>query len=508
MSTKTTKRWVCGVCGYVHEGAQPPDECPQCGADADKFEAEDPPDTADAETPPVRWVCGVCGYVHEGPEPPDECPQCGADAEMFEKDEASDNAEEAPEGAVSKDYLAEWARDSDEFEVKYTRIKALASGKPSEISPMRTQKTFPTWDLVLFRGAQLHRLPLNEDEAVNTKTVIGRTAEKPLTIDMPFYVSHMSFGALSREAKIALARGSRLTGTLICSGEGGLLPDERAEAALYIYELGTAEFSHRDEAIRQADAVEIKIGQAVKPGLGGHLPKEKVSEEIARVRGIPLGEDSISPGRFSGINKKGDIKKVAARVREVLEGKPLGIKLTASHIEEDLAEALEAEPDFITIDCRGGATGAAPSYIKDNVCLPPVFALHRARAFLDKVGSKVTLCITGGFRDSADIAKALAMGADAVALATASLLAIGCQQYRVCHTGNCPVGVTTQDPKLRERFDVEESAKRLVNFYNATREEVATFARINGRDDVHALDLSDLVTISNEVSQNTSIEHV
>ena len=190
---------------------------------------------------------------------------------------------------------------------------------------MRTQQPFPSWESVLFRGAQLARLPRNEDEPVNTRTVLGRSAAKPLAIAMPFYVSHMSFGALSREAKIALARGSRMAGTLICSGEGGLLPEERAEAALYIYELGTATFSHRDDAIRQADAVEIKIGQAAKPGLGGHLPAEKVTEEIARVRGIPAGHDSVSPGRFSGINTKGDLKTVAERVRGLLDGKPLGV---------------------------------------------------------------------------------------------------------------------------------------------------------------------------------------
>ena len=510
MSTKVTKWWLCTVCGYIHEGPEPPEECPQCGAGADMFEPEDgdaASESGDA-TVQARWVCTVCGYVHKGPEPPDECPECGAGADMFEKDESRDSADGSPKASAADTYLAEWARDTDAFETRFARIKALASGKPSEISPMRTRQTFPSREAVLFRGAQLHRLPLNEDEPVNTTTVIGRTAERPLTIAMPFYVSHMSFGALSREAKMALARGSRLAGTLICSGEGGLLPDERAEAALYIYELGTATFSHRDEAIRQADAVEIKIGQAAKPGLGGHLPKEKVTEEIAKVRGISVGEDSISPGRFSGIDKKGDLKKVVARVRSVLDGKPLGIKLTASHIEEDLAEVLEAEPDFITIDCRGGATGAAPTYIKDNVCLPPVFALHRARTFLDKTGSKATLCITGGFRDSADIAKALALGADAVALATASLIAIGCQQYRVCHTGKCPVGITTQDPELRKRLDIETSAQRLVNFYTTTCHEVANFARINGRSDVHDLDLSDLVTISNEISQNTRIEHV
>jgi glutamate synthase domain-containing protein 2 len=146
--------------------------------------------------------------------------------------------------------------------------------------------------------------------------------------------------------------------------------------------------------------------------------------------------------------------------------------------------------------------------VKDNVCLPPIFALRRARRYLDSVSSQVTLCITGGFRDSTDIAKALALGADAVALATASLVAIGCQQYRICHTGRCPVGITTQDEALRQRFDIDQSLQRFVNFYRTTAEELANLVRINGRSDVHQLDLSDIVTISNEVSQNTDIEHV
>ncbi|HPX41300.1 MAG TPA: glutamate synthase-related protein [Candidatus Hydrogenedentes bacterium] len=224
----------------------------------------------------MRWVCTVCGYVHEGPEPPEECPVCGAGPDLFEAEAEPGTTDSASPGTPApEEYLAAWARDTDGFETKFARIKALASGAPSEISPMRTQQPFPSWESVLFRGAQLARLPRNEDEPVNTRTVLGRSAAKPLAIAMPFYVSHMSFGALSREAKIALARGSRMAGTLICSGEGGLLPEERAEAALYIYELGTATFSHRDDAIRQADAVEIKIGQAAKPGLGGHLPAER-----------------------------------------------------------------------------------------------------------------------------------------------------------------------------------------------------------------------------------------
>jgi len=460
-----------------------------------------------------RWVCLICGYVHVGDAPPEDCPVCGAGSEDFEEEVAS-SGESASSAEPSRkvdepaeEYLAEWARDSDHFEEKYARVVALAKTGESASSPMRTSKRFPDWDTILFRGAQLFRMPLNEDEAVSTETVIGGTAGKPLTISAPLYVSHMSFGALSREAKIALAKGTARVGTVMCSGEGGMLPEERDHAEKYVYELGTAPFSHRDEAIRQADAVEIKIGQAAKPGLGGHLPAEKVTEEIARIRGIAPGEPSVSPGRYTGLEGPDDLRREVARVRQVLEGKPVGGKITAGHIEGDLAVVLAAEPDFVTIDCRGGGTGSAPTFLKDNVCLPPIFAIHRAREFLDAAESGVTLCVTGGFRDSADIAKALAMGADAVAMATASLVAIGCQQYRICQTGRCPVGITTQDPELRGRFDVEQSADRYVRFYEATKRELEVFTRINGRRDVHDLDVTDLVTLSDEVSRHTNVEH-
>jgi glutamate synthase domain-containing protein 2 len=454
------------------------------------------------------WVCLVCGYEHTGATPPDVCPVCGADADQFEKKRIPESGADKKTDKEDGEYLSEWARPDDEFEGKYARIAALAKGEGSEIAPMRTQKTFPDWEAILFRGAQLYRMPFNEDQAVSTHTVIGATAAVPLEIAIPFYVSHMSFGALSREAKIALARGTKIMGTVMCSGEGGMLPEERAEADRYIYELGTARFSHKKEAIKQADAVEIKIGQAAKPGLGGHLPAEKVTDEIAKIRGIKPGEPSISPGRHAGIDTPEDLRKRVAEIRDLCGGRPVGIKFTAGHIEKDLEVALAAEPDFITIDCRGGATGAAPVFVKDNVCLPPVFAIRRARKFLDEVGSKVTLCMTGGFRDAADIAKGLALGADAVALATASLIAVGCQQYRICHTGRCPVGITTQDPNLRARFEIDKSVDRFVNFYTATKHELETFARINGRLNVHDLDMTDVVTINNEVSQNTDIEHV
>ncbi len=391
---------------------------------------------------------------------------------------------------------------------KLDQVEMLAATGKSDISSMGTRKSFPGWDSIVFRGAQLERMPLNEDEDVTTKTVIGKTADHPLEIEMPFYVSHMSFGALSREAKIAMARGSRLVGTMMCSGEGGMLPEEREEASRYVYELGTACFSHKDDTIRQADATEIKIGQAAKPGMGGHLPKQKITAEIAKLRGIKMGEDSVSPGRHSDIASVDDLKREVDHLRKLTDGKPVGIKFAAGHVEADIAFALKANPDFITIDCRGGATGAAPTFLKDNVCIPPIYAIHRARKSLDAAGSNVTLCVTGGFRDSADIAKALALGADVVALATASMVAVGCRQARVCQTGLCPVGIATQDPGLRELFDADRAVKRFVNFFNGTRTELEHFARTNGRNDVHMLDLTDILTLSDDVARYTSVEHV
>ena len=194
-------------------------------------------------------------------------------------------------------------------------------------------------------------------------------------------------------------------------------------------------------------------------------------------------------------------------IRNTIGGKPVGIKFTAGHIEEDLKFVLQAKPDFITVDCRGGATGAAPNFIRDHICLPAIYTIRRVRKYLDQTRSKVTFCVTGGFRDSTDIAKAIALGADAVALATSSLLAIGCQQYRICNTGKCPVGIATQDPELRKRLSIPASADRFSNFCQATTEELRALARVNGRQNIHDLNLDDIFTISNVISANTDINY-
>jgi glutamate synthase domain-containing protein 2/uncharacterized Fe-S cluster protein YjdI len=449
-------------------------------------------DTPESEQPESKEHCSLCRCGHSQNKP-----FCSGQ-HWYEKF--------VDPGMVGE--LKNQDQEGERFNNKYATIKKLAETGISENSAMRTLKTFPDFNTLLFKGTQLHRMPLNEEVTVSLTTVIGKHAKKPLTLALPFYVSHMSYGAISKEAKVALAKGSTLVDTAMCSGEGGMLPESRQAARHYIYEQGTAAFTYDEAIMKQADAVEIKIGQGVKPGLGGHLPQEKITSEIAGIRKLEKGEAAVAPARLAGIDEIRDLVKRVARIREITDGVPIGIKIATSHLEEDLAMALMAEPDFVTIDCRGGATGSTPKFIKDNVGIPAIFAIRRARRFLDKLNSEVTLCATGGFRDSSDIAKGLALGADVIALATASLIAIGCLQSRICHTGKCPAGIATQDEVLRSLFNEEKALLQFKNFYTGTANELKAFARINGRDDIHRLAVSDLMTISNEVALHTDIEHV
>jgi glutamate synthase domain-containing protein 2/rubredoxin len=469
----------------------------------------------------ASYECNICGYVYDEASEgtpwadlPDDwvCPICGAGTSDFSPaSEEDEEAESSPSATSVSDggYLAEWARKDDEIERHMTEIHRMAETGVSVLEPMRARLVRPLWDDLLIKGAQLARIPLDEDQAVATRTVIGPNARVPLVIETPIYVTHMSLGALSREIKIALAKGSAAVQTAMCSGEGGILDESLANAHRYVFEYVPNRYSVTDDYLSRVDAVEIKIGQSAKPGLGGHLPGAKVTEEIAAVRGRPAGQDIVSPASFPDIRTPDDLKNKVAWLREKTGGKPVGIKLAAGHVEADLDVALRAEPDFVTLDGRPGATGSAPKFVKDATSIPTLFALRRARRFLDSRGAEgVSLLVTGGFRISSDVAKALALGADAVATGTAALMAAGCQQYRICHTGRCPVGVTSQDPSLRERLDVDTSAQRLENFLRVSTEELCAFARLTGNDDVHGLDVSDLCTTSSEISGHTDIEHV
>lgn len=459
------------------------------------------------------YKCSICGYVYDEEKEGKpvsqltECPICKQPPEKFE---AQPESEKKPVSVNAENLDLSYPKETRKMDSDYRYMKEIhemaVTGK-SAIEAMGTQRKMPNWDDVLVLGAQLNPMPLDEHAEVSLKTVIGKHAKKPMVLDMPVYISHMSFGALSRETKIALAKGSAAAGTAMCSGEGGILPEEKEAAHKYIFEYVPNLYSVTEENLKTSDAIEIKIGQGTKPGMGGHLPGEKVTPEIAKIRNKPLGKDVISPSKFPGINSAEDLKRLVNDLRMLSDGRPIGIKIAAGRIEKDLEFCVYAEPDFITIDGRGGATGASPAIIRDSTSVPTIYALYRARKYLDSIGSDIDLVITGGLRVSSDFAKAIAMGADAVAVASAAMVAAACQQYRICGTGMCPVGVATQDEKLRERLHIDTAAKRVENYLKCSAEELRTFARITGNADIHSLSTDDLCTISREISEHTNIPH-
>ena len=356
-------------------------------------------------------------------------------------------------------------------------------------------------------GAQLNPPPLNDEEAVDVQTVIGKHAKKTMILESPIYISHMSFGALSKEGKIALSKGSAMAKTAMCSGEGGILPEEKEAAYKYIFEYVPNKYSVTDENLKNADAIEIKIGQGTKSGMGGHLPGKKVTPEIAALRGQKPGEGIQSPSKFPEVNSKEDLRDMVSMLRSCSEGRPIGIKIAAGNIEDDLKHCVFAEPDYITIDGRGGATGSSPFFLREATSVPTIYALARARTYLDSVNSDISLVITGGLRVSADFAKAVAMGADAVAVASGALIAAACQQYRICGSGQCPAGMATQDPALRARFNIEAAANRVYNYLYVSTEELKTFARISGVYDIHDLTMDNLITVDEDIARYTGILH-
>ena len=370
------------------------------------------------------------------------------------------------------------------------------------------RNTLPKWEDIQFLPAQMAARPLLDEEEVNTKVVIGKRAGNPLELDMPIFVSDMSFGALSREAKIALAQGAQMAGTGICSGEGGMLPDEQANNDRYLYELASGKFGFSWEKVAKTQAFHFKGGQGAKTGTGGHLPGHKVTEEIAAVRGLEVGQTAISPAAFPDLFTSNDFKEVADEVRKLTGGIPIGYKMAASHIEADIDFALEVGVDYIILDGRGGGTGSAPTILRNNINVPTIPALARARKHLDTVGAKdVTLIITGGLRIAEDFAKALMMGADAVAVSNAALQAIGCLGMRACHTNNCPVGIATQRGDLRSRLIIESSALQLFNFFNATNELIKVIARSCGHDHIEKFNSADLSTFDRDIHHLTGISY-
>ncbi len=365
----------------------------------------------------------------------------------------------------------------------------------------------PKWDDIQLLTAQLSRKPLFDDDEVSTELIIGPKAKKPLKLDIPIFISDMSFGALSEEAKISLSKGAELAGTGICSGEGGMLPEEHENNSKYFYELASAKFGWDFENVKNVQAFHFKAGQGAKTGTGGHLPGDKVKGKIAQVRGLEEGTPAISPSTFDDLITPEDFKNFSEKVREVSGGIPIGFKISAQHIEDDIDFALDAGADYIILDGRGGGTGSAPNIFKNNISVPTIPALARARKHLDIKGANdVTLIITGGLRTESDFIKALALGADGVAISNSAIQAIGCLGMRACHTNNCPVGIATQKEDLRSRLIVNKSAKLLKNYLEATSALMKVLARACGYSNLNQFNKNDLTTFNEDMAKLSKIK--
>lgn len=394
-------------------------------------------------------------------------------------------------------------------------IKALARdglskmGHHGEMGAMGVPAPdLPRWNDIQILAAQLATKPLMEDVPVGSELIIGPNARKPLKLSIPLFVSDMSFGALSEEAKIALAKGAELAGTGICSGEGGMLDEEQQANSKYFYELASAKFGFDWDKLKHVQAFHFKGGQGAKTGTGGHLSGNKVVGKIAKVRNLEEGTPAVSPPTFDDLHSPEDFKAFADKVRELTGGIPIGFKLSANHIEADIQFALDASADYIILDGRGGGTGAAPLIFRNNISVPTIPALARARQYLDKIQrTDVTLIITGGIRVPEDFIKAMALGADGVALSNSALQSIGCVAARMCHTNNCPAGIATQKPELRKLINVDKSAKQLYNFFTAATELMKVMARACGHNHLNQFNPKDITTWKKEMADLTGIKY-
>jgi glutamate synthase domain-containing protein 2/nitrite reductase/ring-hydroxylating ferredoxin subunit len=436
------------------------------------------------------------------------------DAVLIDEDEVRAWALEHPQPFNRDEYLGQYADTHPvAAEDKVSEIQHLAKfgltkwGRHGDSVAMGVPRTeLPRWDDIQILASQFHRLPLFDDAEVGTELVVGPNAKKPLRLKIPLFVSDMSFGALSEEAKISLAKGAEMAGTGICSGEGGMLPEEQAANSRYFYELASAKFGFSEDRLKDVQAFHFKGGQGAKTGTGGHLPGAKVRGKIALVRGLEEGKTAISPPRFADLDSVAAFRDFGDRVRELTGGIPIGFKISAQHIEKDIDFVLEAGGDYIILDGRGGGTGSAPVIFRDHISVPTMPALARARRHLDRSAADgVTLIVTGGLRTAPDFVKALAIGADGVAVANAAMQAIGCIGMRACNTNNCPVGIATQRDDLRKRIEISKSATRLKNYFEASVELMKLLSRACGHDQLSQFNIDDLSTHNEKIHKLTRV---
>ncbi len=383
------------------------------------------------------------------------------------------------------------------------------------------ERRWPTFDDLTFIPCTLTRIPLEGyRERCSAETVLGdRYAEKPIVLDTPIMITGMSWGALSYNAKVALARGANTVGSSNTTGDGGMLKAERDESKVLIYEVLPSRYGINVHDLRVADGIELTIGQGAKPGTGGLLLGAKVLGDVASQRDLPIGVDQRSPARHPDFLGPDDMIIKIEELREATDWRvPIFVKMGATRVFDDVRLAAKAGADVVVIDGMEGGTGASAEICQEHTGIPTLAAVCEARAALEDIGmyGRVQLIIAGGIRNGVDAAKAMALGADAVYIGTAALMALNCNRplfvddYRAlgaepyhchhCHTGRCPVGITTQDPELMARLDVDEAAERVANLLQAMTSEIQILARACGKADVHDLEPEDMRALTSEAS--------
>jgi len=382
-------------------------------------------------------------------------------------------------------------------------------------------RNVPRFDDLVFLTTSLTRFPLEGyREKCTTKTVLGtRYAKRPMELEIPITIAGMSFGALSRNAKVALGQAATLLGTCTTTGDGGMLPAEREASAKLVYQCLPSRYGFNPADLKQADAIEIVVGQGAKPGGGGLLLGQKVNKVVAGMRTLPEGVDQRSPCRHPDWIGPDDLRIKIEELREATDWEiPIYVKMGATRVKDDVKLAVKAGADVIVLDGMEGGTAATQSIFQEHAGIPTLPALVQAVEALQEIGvyGEVQLVISGGIRSGPDVAKAIALGADAVSLGTATLVAMGCNKpiyvedyhklgtepYHChhCHTGLCPVGITTQDEELMTRLPVEDATTYVANYLQSLVMEVQSLARACGKSDVHNLERQDLVALTLEAS--------
>lgn len=392
-------------------------------------------------------------------------------------------------------------------------ISNVADKGVSTLCSMGSQKRMPfSFDDIHFLPAQISKIPLNLDEHVNMRITVGPKAKKPMMVSSPIMFSAMSYGAVTRNVRLILTQVALNLNIAINSGEDSVIPEVETSTSTQnlILQYSTVRAGVTDEILKKCSAIEVRFGQGAYPGWRSLLPGAKVPPETAKLRGLKEGEPEYDLAHHPDIHNKEELTEKVRWLKELTGGIPVGAKIGCGNIEEDVEVLADSGVDFISLDGFGGGTGATELFVRENVGLPIIVALPRADKHLENVGKRkqVSLIAGGGLRASADFAKSLALGADAVYIGTSALIAMGCEQYRVCHIGNCPTGVTSSNPHLIQRLDVNEGVRRLTNFVKVSNEEIEGFARIVGKNDATKLDVEDLVALKRDLAEATGVKWV